>query len=136
VSTTPVVTYLEIEEVEAIHDQLIELNGGIPGYKGGSQGQSLVASALARPINKSNYENADLQTQAAALMFGIAKNHGFNDGNKRTALMATYIFIRSNGYRFTCDNDTIAGFLEQCSDATWTEELAVTFLKTNTEPTS
>ena len=59
----------------------------------------LLESALARPQNIKAYEpDADVSRLAAAYGFGIAKNHPFIDGNKRTALAATRTFLRINGF--------------------------------------
>lgn len=129
----PSVIYLDPDTIVSLQDRLIEDYGGIPGLKGGQEGYNLVASAAARPMNKTAYEGADLPTQAAALTFGLAKNHAFNDGNKRVALAATTMMLLANSFRFTCDNETAASFLEGCSEPGWTEERIVAFIKDNTE---
>jgi len=60
----------------------------------------MLESALARPQQKRTYEEGiDVADLAAAYGFGIAKNHPFIDGNKRTAFMALYTFLRLNGVR-------------------------------------
>ena len=122
------VQYLEIEEVIAIQQHLLDLHGGKPGFNGPA-GQGLIESALNRPINKALYEGADLLAQAAALYFGLAKNHGFSDGNKRVAVTVTDIFLQLNGWEFTCDNDTLATFTERCSDEDWTEDAVEAFVR-------
>jgi death-on-curing protein len=60
-------------------------------------------SALERPINKWQYEKAELTELAAAYAFGLAKNHAFVDGNKRIAFIAMTAFLRKNGVRFSPD---------------------------------
>jgi death-on-curing protein len=61
----------------------------------------LIESALARPLQRWTYdESADLADLAASYAFGIAKNHGFVDGNKRTAFLALYVFLGLNGKDF------------------------------------
>jgi death-on-curing protein len=117
--------YLEVDEVEGLHIRLLELHGGVPGVKS----QSLLESAVNRPRFKAHYEGADLVAQAGSLMFGLAKNHAFNDGNKRIAVVATDVFLQENGWEIVCDNDTLAGFLERCSEPDWTEEAVVVFLR-------
>lgn len=57
----------------------------------------LLDSALNRARNKFAYGEADLSVLAAAYAFGLAKNHGFLDGNKRTAFQAMYVFLGLNG---------------------------------------
>lgn len=67
----------------------------------------LVESALHRPqatvFGQDAY--ADIWTKAAALLQSLATNHAFVDGNKRTALAATYAFLQLNGHRVTMSND-------------------------------
>ena len=61
----------------------------------------MLKSALSRPRQKWNYDaNTDIAALAAAYAFGIAKNHGFVDGNKRAAFMTAYSFLGMNGYDF------------------------------------
>lgn len=61
--------------------------------------EGLLDSALNRPLNKFAYEEPDLFDLAAAYAYGIATNHPFVDGNKRTAYVAALTFLRLNGYR-------------------------------------
>jgi death-on-curing protein len=60
-------------------------------------------SALARPQNLDVYVRADAAATAAAYAYGLARNHGFADGNKRTAWVAARIFVADNGYRLKFD---------------------------------
>src|SRR3977135_36838 len=87
------VTY---EQVIAIHSRQLRKFGGAPGLRD----DGLLRSALERPVNKWQYEQADLAALAAAYAFGLAKNHAFVDGNKRIAFMAMIIFLRKNGVAF------------------------------------
>lgn len=106
---------------------LIDDYGGIHGLRD----RALLESAVARPRWKAAYEGADLLAQVGALLFGLAKNHAFLDGNKRLALAAADIFLRLNEGRFHCDSATFAGFIERCSDAGWTEDAAIAFVREN-----
>lgn len=76
----------------------------------------LLVSALQRPQNAAYYAGADILTQAALYMVGIALNHPFVDGNKRTGFITGMTFLRVNGY-LTLDaslNDAAMGvWLEQ-----------------------
>ena len=56
-----------------------------------------VLSALARPRNQAVYGAVDLADLAAAYAFGLARNHGFTDGNKRVAWIAARLFLADNG---------------------------------------
>ncbi|TJV31044.1 MAG: type II toxin-antitoxin system death-on-curing family toxin, partial [Mesorhizobium sp.] len=68
-------------------------------------------SALARAENKANYGDPSIEDLAAAYIFGIARNHAFVDGNKRTAIVAAGAFLIVNGYVLTADNGTIYEFV-------------------------
>lgn len=82
--------------VYAIHDKQLAEHGGAPGIKD----DNLIRSALARPEQLAAYGNPppDIADLAAAYAFGIARNHGFCDGNKRTAWILARLFIATNGH--------------------------------------
>jgi len=69
-----------------------------------AQGRELLESGLTRAENMAYYGNADLITQAAALTNGIAFNHPFVDGNKRSAWTACIAFLELNGHPLDADN--------------------------------
>ena len=73
----------------------------------------LLDSALNRCKNKAGYKvDSNVYDLAAALAFGIAKNHPFHDGNKRIALIASFLFVELNGVRMTATEvDAAASFL-------------------------
>jgi len=62
-------------------------------------------SALARPHFAAAYEDADIVRQAATLFWGIASNHAFTDGNKRTAIVMLRAFLNLNGYDLDLSDD-------------------------------
>jgi death on curing protein len=81
--------------VGEIHAAQIDEHGGSHGVRD----EALIDSALARPRNRWEYDpEADISKLAAAYGFGLAKNHGFVDGNKRVAYMAMYVFLGLNGW--------------------------------------
>ena len=82
-----------------IHDRQIARHGGAAGIRDGG----LIDGALQRPVNKWQYERADIFACAAAYAFGIAKAHAFIDGNKRTAFVTSVTFLRLNGWHFVTD---------------------------------
>jgi death-on-curing protein len=87
--------WLHLKTILAIHKMQIAEHGGSDGVRD----IALLESALARPQNIEAYEpDADIAKLAAAIGFGIAKNHPFFDGNKRTALAATRTFLLLNGF--------------------------------------
>jgi death-on-curing protein len=72
----------------------------------------LLESAIARPRNLAAYGEADAAALAAAYAFGIARNHPFVDGNKRTAAVVSETFLALNGYRLTAtDAELVVAFL-------------------------
>ena len=81
----------------AIHlEQLREHGGGA-----GVRDLGLLQSALARPENLAAYGDPDVAALAASYAFGIARNHPFIDGNKRTAYVVCELFLALNGYVLT-----------------------------------
>ena len=87
-----------IEEVVAIHDDLIRETGGATGLRD----PGALASAMMRP-QLGYYE--DIIEEAAAMLESLAMNHPFVDGNKRTALAATDAFLRMNSSFIDCDSE-------------------------------
>jgi death-on-curing protein len=89
--------WLKDAVVEAIHLRQLAEHGGLSGIRDAG----LLASALARPKNLSVYGNPkpDIAALAASYAFGIARNHAFVDGNKRTAYVVCRTFLRLN----SCD---------------------------------
>jgi death-on-curing protein len=85
--------------VEAMHDAQLVEHGGAAGLRDAG----LLESALARAPNLMVYGDGDLPALAAAYAFGITRDHPFIDGNKRTAFLAAYVFLRVNGLRLEAD---------------------------------
>jgi death-on-curing protein len=93
--TEPV--WLDARIAYAVHDrQLAEHGGGV-----GLRDQGALESALARPVNRWSYGEDELVALAAAYAFGIARNHPFVDGNKRTAWIMARLFLLANGIEIT-----------------------------------
>jgi len=88
--------WLTVEMIVAIHDEQLAIHSGLAGIRDAA----LLESALDRPRNKRAYESAELSELAAAYGYGLAKNHPFVDGNKRTSLLAIYTFLGVNGVDF------------------------------------
>jgi death-on-curing protein len=84
----------------AIHDMQLAEHGGGAGLRDGN----LLESALAKPENLAAYGEPDAAALAAAYGYGISRNHAFIDGNKRTALVATELFLQLNGWRLVVDD--------------------------------
>lgn len=88
--------------VIAIHDRQLSEHGGIPGVRD----EGLLDSALARPQQLHAYADPapDLAALAASLAFGLARNHPFGDGNKRTAAVACEVFLALNNAVLLADD--------------------------------
>lgn len=114
--------WLRIDAVLAMHRRQLAQHGGGDGVRD----IGLLESALARPQNIAVYEpEADIATLAAAYAFGIAKNHPFVDGNKRTSLVACRTFLVLNGYQLnTPPADKYLTFLSLADGSLSEEELA------------
>lgn len=82
--------------VLALHDEQIAEHGGLSGIRD----VTLVESELARPINLAAYGEPDAASLAAAYAFGLARNHPFSDGNKRTAAVVSLTFLLLNNVEF------------------------------------
>ena len=115
--------WVPLNVVLAIHDRQIAEHGGL----GGVRDLGLLESALARPETLFSYGEPDAADLAAAHLFGLANNHEFADGNKRTAWVVARLFLMDNGMRLRFDRlDAIAavesvagGGLDEAELAEW-----------------
>ena len=117
--------WLDAQIALAVHDRQLAEHGGGEGIRD----QALLESALARPVNQWAYGKVrDLAALAAAYAFGIARNHPFVDGNKRTAWVFARLFLALNGIalRFAPE-DAIRAMLALAAGELSEEELAEWF---------
>ena len=120
--------WLDRQLVLAIHDEQIAEHGGAAG----TRDMGLLESALARPLNRAGYGDPDVVELAALYALGIAKNHPFVDGNKRTAYIALEVFLKLNGLDFVASDaeavvatlDMAAGELTDDEFTAWVREHA------------
>ena len=116
------------EVVFALHDEQLAEHGGLPGIRD----PSAVQSALARPRNLASYEDCDdVARLAAAYAYGIAKNHGFSDGNKRTALVTADLFLMLNGYQLISSPAENVMTILALADGSLTEDELTTWVRAN-----
>ena len=88
--------WMDKPEVLVVHSRQLAEHGGSDGIRD----EGLLEPALGKPRNAFAYEaNCDLFRLAASYAFGIARNHPFIDGNKRTALVVSLSFLLLNGFR-------------------------------------
>ncbi len=121
----PSPVWVRADVVEAIHQRQLSEHGGAKGVRD----TGALASALDRPRNRLAYGNPppDLADLAAAYGFGIARNHPFSDGNKRTALVVMRLFLNLNGAEFMATAEEkyevimslAAGELDEAGLADW-----------------
>ena len=110
----------------AVHDEQLAEHGGLVGLRDANA----LESAIARAQQLAYYGAPDVAELAAAYGFGIARNHPFSDGNKRTAFVAVELFLALNGHELTADDaDCIltmlrlaAGDTEEAAFAQWIRE--------------
>jgi death on curing protein len=120
------ITWLATEVVVAIHEAQLAEHGG----SAGTRDAGLLESALARPQNLVAYGNPDTADRAAAYGFGVARNHPFVDGNKRTAFVAAELFLRLNAFQLAADDAACvltmlavaAGDMDEPAFAQWIRE--------------
>ena len=124
------IDWLTAADVLAIHDQLIAEHGGADGIRD----INLLASALARPQQLFAYGQSepDMAALAAAYAFGIAKNHAFVDGNKRTSAVVTEAFLRLNGLGLTATDIEIVQTWSDLGASLITEPELIDWLRRKT----
>ena len=119
--------------VLAVHDEQLAEHGGLPGIRD----LGTVQSALAHPRNLASYEKCDdIAQRAAANAYGIAKNHGLADGNKRTALVIADLFLMLNGNELTSSPADNVLTILAIADGSLPEEEFVEWVRSNIQELS
>jgi death-on-curing protein len=106
-----------------LHEESLAEHGGASGLRD----ETMLQSALARPLNLVNYGSPDVADLAAAYGVGLAKNHLFIDGNKRVAFLSVGLFLALNGQRLVATQaeatlvmfDVAASAMDESSSADW-----------------
>jgi death on curing protein len=114
----------------AVHDEQLAEHGGASGVRDAG----LLESAMARPQQLAAYGDPDAAELAAAYGYGIARNHPFVDGNKRTAFVAVELFLALNGFDLVADDvqcvltmlSLAAGELKEAEFAQWIRDHSAT----------
>jgi death on curing protein len=119
--------WLTRQMIEAIHDEQLVIHGGASGLRD----EGMLESALDRPKNKWAYESAELAELAASYAFGIARNHPFVDGNKRTSLLALYTFLGVNGVDFDVPEAEAAAIILSLASGEVSEASLTRWIKDN-----
>jgi len=116
--------WLDIDIVLDFHAEQLALFGGADGIRD----RGLLESALARPLNKLAYGESGIATLAAAYGFGIARNHPFIDGNKRTALASMIVFLGLNGLDLDAPREEATAMILSLAAGEITEDLLAQWL--------
>jgi len=122
----PTYRWIGVETVLVVHGEQIAEHGGTNGIRD----RALLESALAKPQNLLAYGQPTIADLAAAYAFGIARDHPFVDGNKRSAAVVSETFLILNGCSLTAsDAELVAAFLalaagelEEGALAAWFDE--------------
>jgi death-on-curing protein len=88
--------WLNLEDIELIHMQIIDASGGSQGVRSRGRIESVIASMRQEVFSEELYPT--IFEKAAVLLRGIVADHPFIDGNKRTGTMSALIFLNLNGY--------------------------------------
>jgi death on curing protein len=117
--------------LDVVHADQIRQHGGSPGVRD----HALIESALARPQNLYAYgDNADIAQSGAAYAYGIARNHGFIDGNTRVAFQAMYVFLGVNGYRLVAPEPEVVRVMLDVAAGNLTEDGLAAWVRAHLEP--
>jgi death-on-curing protein len=125
-------TYITLEQVLFIHDEMIRRFGGSNGV----HDFGLLASAVARPqAGFGDFEAyPDIYSKAAVLCHSLLKNHSFIDGNKRTAVTSMGMFLELNGYRLECPEGTLHQLALDVATDQIDERALADWLRTHSQP--
>ena len=117
--------------VLAMHSAQLAEHGGSDGIRD----ETLLDSALAKPLNVFAYsDQPDIFRLAASYAFGIARNHAFVDGNKRTALVVSFTFLDRNGWDIVAAKENIYFTFLHLADGSLTEEDLTTWFTKHAVP--
>jgi len=113
----------------AVHEVQLAEHGGMPGVRD----EGLFLSATARPQNVAAYgDRPDVADLAAAYAFGMARNHPFLDGNKRTAFVVMELSLHLNGWALEADDAECISTMESVAAGELSEKILAVWLRTHT----
>jgi len=122
--------WLSRTEVLAFHEEQLREHGGLDGVRN----ENALEGALARPSNLFHYEKPDLAALAAVYAHGIAKNHPFCDGNKRTAFVCAAVFLGLNGVRLTFSEPRAVEMMLSLAAGKMSQEDVAQLIRANSGP--
>jgi len=119
--------FLTLEQVIFIHEEQIEQYGGSHGIGRLSLLESAVIRVQMTFGGKELYHN--LFDKAASLLHGLVFNHAFVDGNKRTAIASTMVFLELNGYSFILPQKKLVQTIVEIENKKWDKDKIKAWLK-------
>lgn len=119
--------FVWITDADAVvfHDMQIASHGGLSGIRDAG----LLSSALSRPVMKAQYGEGDVCVLAAACAYGIARNHPFLDGNKRTALVVSEAFLLLHGHELAASDEETVIVFRDLAAGELTEDVLVAWFR-------
>lgn len=122
--------WISKQGVLAMHNEQLAEHGGPSGVRD----ESLLDSALAKPHNVFAYsDDPDIFHLAASYAFGLARNHAFLDGNKRTALVVSVTFLFLNGWEVEASREETYFTFLHLAEGTLSEEALAQWFRSHAE---
>lgn len=115
--------------VLAVHELQISEHGGASGIRD----LGVLKSTLSRPHQKAAYGEPNVFDFAASYAYGLARNHAFVDGNKRTALVICETVLELNGYRLVASDVACVLLMQAVAADDLTEEELAEWLRENSD---
>lgn len=122
--------WLDRRVMLAVHEEQLAEHGGASGLRE----EGMFDSALSRPLNLAADGKPDLAALAAAYGFGLARNHPFVDGNKRTAFVAVELFLWLNGQQLVADDASCVLTTLALAAGDLSEDAFADWLRAHTQP--
>ena len=119
--------------VDAVHLDMLRTHGGLRGIRD----ENALESALARPRHRYAYaRRADLPALAASYAYGLARNHPYRDGNKRTAFLVMIVFLELNGRELKASETEVVTMMLKLSAGELSEAALAVWLRDHLRPRS
>lgn len=119
--------WVSLRQAMQIHGEQLAVFGGLAGLRD----PGVLESALDRPRNKFHHGEKSLTALAAAYAFGVTKNLAFIDGNRRTALIVTAVFLIKNGIQFAPDQGDATRIILELAAGALTEDELTAWIRAN-----
>jgi len=112
--------------VDAIQTDMLLTHGGMPGLRD----ENALESALARPRQRLAYDpEAELAALAAAYGYGLARNHPYNDGNKRAAFVVMAVFLGLNGWELVASETEVVTTIVTLASGELNEDMLARWIR-------